>query len=149
MSGHRRKKRTSEADSLSGDSRRGDLSGHGKKQAQGGELTGWRGQREKACQDTKISRPDETHLLPRERRNEERGTCQDTERNKSSEAISLSEDGRRQGLSEHGTWIKADRARLTYILEMAEGETCQDMKTNTNETHSLAGAGDGRGRHLS
>ena len=46
------------------------------------------------------------------------------------------------------SWKETDRARGTHILEMVEGEACQDMERNQlNERRSLSE--DNRGRNLS
>ena len=98
----------------------------------------------------------------------ERGTCQDTERNQSTEAHSHPGDSRERDLSRHRkkptdrgaltNWRRqteglvrtrkaTDRPRRTHFLEAAEGGTCQDSKRNrSTEAHSQTG--DGRGRNL-
>ena len=79
------------------------------------------------------------------------GTCQDTERNRTSDAHSRTGDGRGRCLSGHRKkptepriltlwrrWMvglvrirkETDRARRTHVLERAEGETCQDTERN-------------------
>jgi hypothetical protein len=99
----------------------------------------------------------------------EEGTCQDTKRNRPSEAHSRPGDGRGKDLSGHRkkpaeqgpltNWKQpreglvrkrkeTDRARPTHKLETAEERTCQGMERNrASEAHSLAG--DHRGRYLS
>ena len=99
----------------------------------------------------------------------ERGSCQDTERNRPSDAHSPTEDGRGRDLSEHGkkqterraltswrrqkegfvrTQMETNPATCTHFLETAKGGTCQDTERNRlNDAHSHPG--DGRGRDLS
>src|SRR5947208_2050197 len=106
-----------------------------------------------------------THVLE----TAEGGTCHDTERNQPSEAYSRPGDSRGRDLSGHrkkpterGTltyWRRqreglvrthkeTDRARLTHVLEVAEGRTCQDTERNRpSKSHSPPG--DGRGKDLS
>ena len=110
-------------------------------------------------------RPWRTHPLE----TAERGACQDTDRNRPSEVHSLPGDGRGRYLSGHRnkptdqgaltdwrqqreglvrTWKEIDRPRRTYLLEPAEGGTCQDTgKNRPTKVHSLSGYG--RGRDLS
>ena len=70
----------------------------------------------------------------------EGGTCQDTERNGSTEAHSLSGVSRKR--AEKGTCQgkkETDGPRRTDFLETADRGTCQDMKRNRpTETHSLS-----------
>ena len=97
------------------------------------------------------------------------GTCQGMERNRPSEAHSLSGDDRGRNLSEHGkkltergaltswrrqregfirTQKETERARHTHKLKTAQGETCQDMERNRpSKVHSQTG--DGRWRNSS
>ena len=108
-----------EADPHPGDGRERDLSGHGKKLTDRGGLTIWRRQREGLVRTRKeTDRSRCTHQLE----TAERGTCQDTERNRPTEAHSQTGDGRGKDLSGHG-------------------------KKLTDEARSHPG--DGRGRHLS
>ena len=75
----------------------------------------------------------------------ERGTCQNTERNRSTKAHSHPADGRGRLVR---TQKEIDRPRRTHFLETAEGSTCQDTETNRpTEAHSHPG--DGRGKYLS
>jgi hypothetical protein len=77
--------RLTEGHSLSGDSRGRDLLGHRKKPTDRGALTAWRQQREGLVRTRKeIDRARGTHFLE----TAEGGTCQDTERNRSSEGHS-------------------------------------------------------------
>ena len=109
-------------------------------------------------------RPRRTHYLEPA----EEGTCQDTERDRPTEAYSPTRDGRGRDLSGHRkkptnrgaltfwrrqregpvrTRKKTDRPRRTHILilETAEGGICQDTERNRpTETHSLSKAGRGR-----
>ena len=158
--------RQSKAHSPTGGGRGRDLSEHGKDQTEQGALTPWRRQREGFVRTRKeTDRARGTHRLE----TAERGTCQDTERNRPSKGHSLSGDGRGRDLSGHekkpteqGTltvWRRQrkglvrtrkenDRARCTHFLETAEAETCQDMEGNRqSKVHSLSG--DSRGRDLS
>ena len=96
----------------------------------------------------------------------EGGTCQDTERNRPSDAHSLSRDSRGRDSSGHGkkatekraltSWRRqregfvrtrkeTDRMTRTHFLEMAEGGTCQDTKETdqTTRAHSLETAEEG------
>ena len=96
-------------------------------------------------------------------------TCQDTERNRPTEAHSPSGDGRGRDLSGHRkkhneqgaltswrwqtegllrTQKETDRARRTHVLKTADGGTCQDTERNQpSKVHSPTG--DSRGRDLS
>ena len=142
------------------------MSGQGKKLTDRGGLTLWRRQREGLVRTRKeTDRPRRTHQLE----TAERGTCQDTERNRPTEAHSQTGDGRGKDLSGHGkkltdrggltSWRRqreglvrtrkeTNRLRRTHILETAERGTCQDIERNRpTEAHSQPG--DGRGRDLS
>ena len=121
--------RQTEAHSRSGDSRRTDLSGHGKKPTDRGVLTSWRWQREgghgkkqsergalTVCRRQReglvrtrkeIDRPRRTHILE----TAEGGTCQGKE-NRPAEAHSRSVDGRERDLSGHEK-KPTDRGALT------------------------------------
>ena len=110
-------------------------------------------------------RPRHTHFLE----TADRGTCQDTERIRPTEAHSRTGDARQTDLSRHRknptdrgaltTWRQqteelvripeeSDRPRPTHILEMADRRTCQDTeRIRPTEAHSPPG--DGRGRDLS
>ena len=101
-----------------------------------------------SCQDTEGNRLSKgTHALETGKG----GTCQGAERNQLSEVHSPTGDGRGRNLSGHGnkptkqgaltswkqqreglvrTQKETDRARGTYVLEMAEGGTRQDTETN-------------------
>ena len=75
----------------------------------------------------------------------ERGTCQDTERNRPTEAHSHPGNGRGRLVR---TRKETDRSRRTHFLETVERSTCQDTERNQPiEAHSHPG--DGRGRDLS
>ena len=164
--------RLTEAHSQTGDGRGRDLSGHGKKTTYRGALTSWRRQREGLVRTQKeTDRPRCTHIPILE--TTEGGTCQDTERNRPTEAHSLSGDGRERDLSGHGkkqtdrgaltncrrqreglvrTRKETDRPRRTHILilETAEEGTCQDTeRKRLTEAHSLSGHHDSRRRDLS
>ena len=165
LSGHKRN-RPSEAHSRPGDSRGRDLSGHRKKSTERGALTTWRRQREGLVRRQKeTDRLRLTHILE----TASRGTCQDTERNRSTEAHSPTGDGIGRDLSGYGkkptergaltswrwereglvrTQKETDRPRRTHFLEMAPGGTCQDTERNRpREAHSPSG--DGIGSDLS
>ena len=110
-------------------------------------------------------RPRPTHSLE----TADRGTCQDIERIRLSEAHSLSGDGRQRNLSGHRdnptdrglltgwrrqteglvrTPKQSDRPKPTHQLETTDRRTCQDTETiRPTEVHSLSG--DGRQRDLS
>ena len=155
--------RQTEAHSLSGDGRGRCLSGHGNKPTDQGALTCWRRQRERLVRTRKEpDRPWRTHFLE----TAEGGTCQDTERNRPTEAHSPTEDGRGRCLSGPRkepdrlrpthfletalvrTREEIDRPRRTHMLETVEGETCQDTETNRlTEMHSQTG--ESKARHLS
>ena len=142
------------------------MSGHGKKPIDRGALTSWRRQRDRPVKTQKeTDQPRHTHSLE----TAEGGTYQVTERNRPTEAHSLTGDGRERDLSGHrkkptnrGTltfwrWRRegpvrtrkeTDRPRRTHQLETAEEGTCQDTETNPpTEADSLPG--DSRGRDLS
>ena len=142
------------------------MSRHRKKPTDRGALTTWRRQREGLVRTRKeTDRPRRTHIL----KTAEGGTCQDTERNQSTEAHSHPGDGRERDLLRHRkkptdrgaltnwrwqreglvrTRKQTDRPRRTHILEAPEGGTCQDSKRNRpTEAHSQTG--DGRERDLS
>ena len=158
--------RPTEAHSPTRDSRGRDLSGHGnkltnrgaltswrqqrkglvrtwKKPAYRGTLTSWRRQREGLVRTPKgTDRARHTHILE----TAEGGTCQDTERNPSTEAHSLSGDGRGRDLSGHSK-KPTDQGALTSWRQQREG-LCEDTERNRpSDEHSLPG--DGRGRDLS
>ena len=164
------------------------MSGHTKKSTDRGTLTTWRRQREGLVRTRKnptdrgpltywrqqrvglvrtlkeTDRPRHTHILE----TAEGGTCQDTERNRPTEAHSPTGDGTGKNLSGHGkkltdrgaltTWRRqreglvrtrkeSDRQGCTHTLETAEGGTCQDTQRNRpTEVHSQTG--DSRGRNL-
>ena len=109
-----------------------------------GALTLWKWQRDgHVMARKKTDRPICTHFL----QITDRGTCQDTERNRACDAHSLAGNGRGRDLSKHGkeltqqraltcwrrqreglvrTCKQLDRAKHTHSLEMAEEGTCQD-----------------------
>ena len=131
--------RASKAHSRPGDGRGRDLSGHGRKPTEQGALTTWRQQREghvRARKETDRAR--HTHFLE----TADGGTCQDTERNRPSEAHSRPGEGRGRGSlghekkpTEQGTltnWRQqkerlvmtqqeTSRASGTHVLKTAEG----------------------------
>ena len=155
--------RPTEAHSHSGDSRGRHLSGHGNKPTDRGALTFWRRHREALVKTREeIDRPRRTHFLE----TASGGTCQDTERNRPTEAHSPTGDGIGRYFS--GPRKETDRLRCTHFLETAvvrtreeidrlmrthiletvEGGTCQDTETNRpSEAHSLPG--DSKGGHWS
>ena len=158
--------RPREGNSLSGDGRGSDLSGHGNKSTKRRTLTLWIRQRERLVRTRKqIVRGKNTHFLE----TADRATCQDMETNRPREGHSRSGDGRGSDLSGHvnkstegrtlTSWRRQrerlvrtrkqiDRGKDTHFLETAEGATGQDMETNRpSEGHSLPG--DGRGSDLS
>ena len=93
-----------------GDGRGRDLSGHRKKSLERGALTSWRRQREglvKTQKDT--DRAMRTHQLEMA----EGGTCQDSQKDQSSDAHSLPGDGRGRDLSGHRK-IPTERGTLTF-----------------------------------
>ena len=101
--------RPTDAHSQTGDGRGRHLSGHRKKQTDRRALTSWRWQREALVRTPKATdRPTRTHFLE----TVEGGSCQDTERNRPTDAHSLSGDGRGRHLSGHRT-IAAERGALT------------------------------------
>ena len=109
--------RLSEENSRSEDSRGRDLSRHGKKNIEGGALTDWRRQRDRLVRTRKeTDRARHTHCLE----TAERGTCQDTERNRPSEAHSRPEDSRGRDLSGHGQ-KQIERGALTDWRRQRDG----------------------------
>ena len=88
--------RPTEAHSLPGDGRQSNLSGHRNNPTDRGPLTSWRRQREQLVRIPKQSdRPRPTHILEAA----DRGTCQDTETIRPTEAHSPTGDGRQSDLS--------------------------------------------------
>ena len=155
-----------EAHSRPGDGRGRDLLGHENKPTDRDTLTFWRQQREGLVRTRKkTDRSRRTHFLE----TAERGTCQDLETNRLTEAHSHAGDERGRDLSGHGkkstdrgtlthwrqqrgalvrTLKQTDRPRHTHPLETADGGTCQDTERNRpTEAHSHSG--DGRARYLS
>ena len=140
--------RSAEEHSLPGDGIGRDLSGHRKKSTDRGALTPWKQHREGPVRTrTEIDRPRRTHQLE----TAEGVTCQDTERNRPTEAHSLPADGRQRDLSGHRkkstdrgaltfwrwhreglvrTQKETSRQRRTHFLETAPGGTCQDTERN-------------------
>ena len=117
-----KRNRPSEAHSLPGDGMGRDLSGDRKKSTDRGALTSWRRHREGLVRRQKeTDRPRLTHILE----TSSGGTCQDTERNRPTEAHSPTGDGIGRDLSGHG---KKSTDRDTHFLEMGEGGTCQDTE---------------------
>ena len=155
--------RLSEARSLSGDSRRRALSGHRKRSTDRGALTNWRRQREGLVRtQKKTARSRHTHSLE----TASGGTCQDTERDRPTEAHSPTGDGRGSDLSGHRkkstdrgaltswrrqteglvrTQKEIDRPRRTHFLETASGGTCQGTEETdrARRTHKLETASGG------
>ena len=146
--------------SLSGDSRRRNLSGHRKKPTDRGTLTSWGRQREVLVRTREeAGQPRHTHKLEtaggtwsgHRKKPTDRGTrtswgrqrgvtCQDTEENWLTEAHSQTGDGRGRNLVM--TQEETDRQRRTHSLETAEGRACQDTERNRpTEAHSLPGDG--------
>ena len=90
--------RPTDAHSPTGDVRGRHLSGHRKEQTDRRALTSWRQQREALVRTPKeTDRPTRTHFL----QTAEVGTCQDTERNRSTDAHSQTGDSRERHLSGH------------------------------------------------
>ena len=110
------------------------MSGHGKNQTDRRALTSWRQQRKTLVRTRKgTDRPTSTHFLE----TAERGRCQDTERNRPTDAHSLSGDGRGRNLSGHG---KKHINQHTHQLETVEGGTCQATERNRpTNAHSQTG----------
>ena len=142
------------------------MSVHGRKPTERLALTSWRWHEDvfvRARNDT--DRPTRTHELE----TASRGTCQDMERTRPTDAHSHPGDGTGRDLSGHGkrpadrraltncrwdreglvrTWKETDRLTRTHFLETASGGICQDMERNQpSDAHSLSG--DGIGRDLS
>ena len=93
------KNRPTEAHSHPGDGRGRDLSEHRKQLTNQGALTSWRQQRERLVRTWKeTDQPRHTHILE----TASGGYCQDTERNRLSEAHSPTGDSRGRDLSGHG-----------------------------------------------
>jgi hypothetical protein len=121
-----------------------ELSGHGKNPTDRGALTSWRRQREEPVRTRKgPDRPRRTHFLE----TAEGGTCQGTERSRSTKAHSLPGESGGRELSGHRkkatkrdgltNWRRErkgpvrtrkenDRLRRTHKLETAQGGACQD-----------------------
>ena len=134
--------------SPTGDGRGRDLSGHRKKLTDRGALTSWRRQKGGVVRIRKeTDQPRCTHQLE----TAEGVTCQDTQRNRPTEAHSHPGDGGGRDLSGHAKkltdrgpltnsrrqreglvriWKETDRPRSTHQLETAEGGTCQDTERN-------------------
>ena len=158
--------RPTEAHSRPGDDRQNDLSGHRNNPTDRGPLTDWRRQTERPVRTPKQShRPRPTHWLE----TADRGTCQDTETIRPTEAHSPSGDGRQSDLSGHRnnptnrgpltfwrrqtarlvrTLKQSDRPRPTHLLETADRATCQDTQT-IRPTQAHSHPGDGRQSDLS
>ena len=117
------------------------MSGHRKNPADRGPLTSWRRQTEGLVRTRKVSdRPRPTHQL----KIADRGSCQDTERIRPTEAHSLTVDGRQRDLSGHRK-DPTDRCLLTSWRRQTG--TCQATETiRPIEAHSRTG--DGRQRNL-
>ena len=148
--------------SLSGDSIRRALSGDRKRPTSRGALTSWKRHREGLVRTRKrTDRPRRTHQLE----TASEGACQDTERNRPTEAHSLPGDGRGGDLSGHEkkltergaltswrrhreglvrTQKEIARAKHTHLLETASGGTCQYTERNQPiEAHPLETASGG------
>ena len=165
------------------------MSGHKRKTTEQGTLTSWRWPREGLVRtQKKADRARRTYMLETGREGfvrihkvtdqarrthqletAEWETCQDTERNRTSEAHSHPGDDRGTGLSGHRkkpteqgaltNWRQqserlvrirkeTDRARPTHVLETAEGGTCHDTeRTRPSKAHPHPG--DGTGKDLS
>ena len=129
-----------EAHSHAGDGRRRDLSEHGKKPTDRSALTAWRRQREGLVRTRKeTDQPRHTHIL--ETAVEE--TCQNTERNRPTEAHSHPGDGRGRDLS--GNRKKpAEQGTLTNWRWQREGPGQDTERNRLTKAHSLPGDGGGR-----
>ena len=160
--------RLMEAHSRPGDGRGRDLSEYGKKPTERGVLTLWRRQREGLVRTwkkptdrgvltswrrqreglVKTRKETDRELCTHELQTTEGGTCQDTERNRPTEAHSQTGDGKGRDLSGHGKKL-TDRGALTnwrrqkrlvrtrketgretptHLLETADGGICQNKK---------------------
>ena len=109
--------RPTETHSLPRDGRGRDLSEHAKKPTDRGPLTNWRQQREGLVRTQKeTGRPRPTHILEMA----EGGTCQDTQRNRTTAAHSHPGDGRGRDLSGHRK-KPTDRDALTHWRWQREG----------------------------
>ena len=118
------------------------MSGHGKKSTEPGALTSWRRQREGLVRTRKeIDQARRTHFLETTKG----GTCQDTERNRPSQAHSLPAD------DEGGTSQDKENNRLSEAHSLPEDGRGRDFsgteRNRPSEAHSQAG--DGRGNDLS
>ena len=145
--------------SPTGDGRGSILSGHGKKQAERGALTLWRQQKGLVRTRKETDRASRTHKLE----TAEGATCQDTERNRPSDAHSRPGYGRWRDLSGYRkkqaerdaltnwrqqreglikTRKETDRVRGTHVLETAERGICQDTeRSRPSKVRSLPGDG--------
>jgi hypothetical protein len=141
LSEHGKKNRPSKAHSLSGDDRGRDSSGYGKKPSERDTLTPWRQQREELVRTRKeTERAWSTHKLVMAQGE----TCQDMERNRPSEVHSLSGVGRGGDLSGNGK----TRPKEAHSQTGDGRGTRQDTeRTRPSEAHSHPG--DGRGRNSS
>ena len=128
--------RPTEAHSPTGDGRQSDLSGHQKNPTNRGPRTNWRRQTERLVSTPKEShrlRP--THILE----TVNRGTCQDTETIRPTEAHSQTGDGRQRNLSGHRN-NPTDRGPLTNWRRQTERlvrtpkESCRPRPTHILET---------------
>ena len=155
--------RTSEAHSQAGDGMGRDSSGRRKRPTEQGSLTSWRQHREGLIRTQKeTDRARHTHILE----TASRESCQDTERNRPSQAHSPTGDdierdssGHRKKPTEPGaltswrqhreglvrTQKETDRPRRTHQLETASGGTRQDTeRSRPSQAHSPPGDGIGR-----
>ena len=134
--------RSTDANSHPGDGRGMHLSGHEKKQTDQRALTSWRWQRGPLVRTRKESdRATRTHILD----TAEGGTCQDTERNRPTNAYSLPGDGRGRHLSGYGK-NPTNRRALTSWGQQREAPVRAQKANRPTDAHSLSG--NGRGRHL-
>jgi hypothetical protein len=143
-----KKKPSNESHSPPRDTRRGDLSGHGKATEKGHPQTGdgrWRtSQKMKGggtCQDTESDRAEATDQLDMV----EEGACQDTlaERKQQSKRYSQTGDGRGRDLSGHGKKM-VDREALTLWRGWRERLVMEGGRSRPSKEYLLSGDGIGR-----
>jgi len=135
--------RQSDGHSPTGDRRRRDLSGHGKKPTKRRHSpTDRRGEglvRTRKESDQEWG----THFLEIAKG----GTCHNMERKRLSDGHSLAPPRpQRKGLVR--TWKESNRVMGTHFLEAAEGGTCQDTEIQ-RPSYRYSPTGDHRGRDLS
>jgi len=156
-----KRKQPGEGNSLSGDGKGMDMSGHENKPTERDALTNWRRQRERQVK-TREETDSKEHSLPGDSRGRDKSghgkklteqgaltswrwqregqvrTWKQTDQARNTHFLETVEGGTSQDMEE------IDRVRNTHFLEMAEGGTSQDTKRNRpTEAHSLPG--DGRG----